>query len=240
MSPPASAAARGKPQAPSARAAAPPGTRQAPAFRRPRRISGPATARPRSAAAVPARALTQPARERLAPPAPRRRRAEAPQVDRSTRVCAQHRAALSVRALPRLLQPHRLWIGVVAFALIGIVTMQLVLLKLNTSIGHSLERAAQLQRQNDALSIAISEESSGEAVEQKGHAAGMVSVPPGELHFLAAGVKGDTALAAASLRARSVSHPHGIKALPQRSAASGYATASQGETSLEVPSQGEG
>jgi ribonuclease HII len=57
----------------------------------------------------------------------------------------QHRFALSLRALPRLFQPHRVWIGVVAFALIGIVTMQLVLLKLNTSIGHSLERAARLQ-----------------------------------------------------------------------------------------------
>ncbi len=93
--------------------------------------------------------------------------------------------------------------------------MQLLILHLNTSIGRSLERAAQLQRQNDALSIAISEESSAEAVERRGRAAGMVSVPPGELHFLRGGVKGDLARAEQSLASRLVAHPGGIEARSQ-------------------------
>src|SRR5207302_547285 len=47
----------------------------------------------------------------------------------------------------------RAWIGLVAFALIGIVTLQLGLLELNTHIGRVLEREGRLQRENAALSI---------------------------------------------------------------------------------------
>ena len=45
------------------------------------------------------------------------------------------------RLLDRLIR-GRMWIGIVAFALIGIVTLQLGLLKLNSGIGRSLEREA--------------------------------------------------------------------------------------------------
>ena len=51
----------------------------------------------------------------------------------------------------------RTWIGLVAFALIGIVTLQLGLLKLNAGIGRALQREAVLQRENAALSIENSE-----------------------------------------------------------------------------------
>ena len=47
----------------------------------------------------------------------------------------------SNRLLDRLIR-GRMWIGIVAFALIGIVTLQLGLLKLNSGIGRALERAA--------------------------------------------------------------------------------------------------
>jgi len=47
------------------------------------------------------------------------------------------------RLLDRLIR-GRTWIGIVAFALIGIVTLQLGLLKLNGGIGRALEHEALL------------------------------------------------------------------------------------------------
>src|SRR5205814_389937 len=56
----------------------------------------------------------------------------------------------SHRLFERLIR-GRLWIGIVAFALIGIVTLQLALLKLNGGVGRALEHEALLQRANAAL-----------------------------------------------------------------------------------------
>jgi cell division protein FtsL len=87
------------------------------------------------------------------------------------------------RALPAALL-GRIWIAVVAFALIGIVTLQLGLLKLNASIGRGLEHEAQLQRENAALSIENSEIAASARIDSRAQAAGMELVPPGLLRFL--------------------------------------------------------
>jgi hypothetical protein len=87
------------------------------------------------------------------------------------------------RALPAALL-GRIWIAVVAFALIGIVTLQLGLLKLNASIGRGLEHEALLQRENAALSIENSEAAASAGVESRAAQAGMELVPPGLLRFL--------------------------------------------------------
>jgi cell division protein FtsL len=89
------------------------------------------------------------------------------------------------RLLDRLIQ-GRISIALVAFALIGIVTMQLGLLKLNAGIGRALERTALLQRENAALSIENSEMAAGDRVELQAARLGMELVAPGALHFLAA------------------------------------------------------
>ena len=60
------------------------------------------------------------------------------------------------RTLDRLIR-GRVWIALIAFALIGIVTLQLLVLQLNAGIGRALARQAQLQRENAALSIESSE-----------------------------------------------------------------------------------
>ena len=86
------------------------------------------------------------------------------------------RRSATHRLLDRLIR-GRLWIGLVAFALIGIVTLQLVLLKLNAGIGRALEREALLQRENAALSIENSELAAGEQVESQAEHAGMELVP---------------------------------------------------------------
>jgi cell division protein FtsL len=78
----------------------------------------------------------------------------------------------------------RTWIAIVAFALIGIVTLQLGLLKLNAGIGRSLARSALLQRENAALSIENSELAAGNRVESAAAKLGMQIVPSGALKFL--------------------------------------------------------
>lgn len=101
-------------------------------------------------------------------------------------------------AVDRLIR-GRVWIGVIAFALIGIVTLQLLILQLNANMGRALVREAQLQRQNAALSIEGSELASGERVEAKAARLGMQLVPVGSLRFLTSYPPADIARAAAAL-----------------------------------------
>jgi cell division protein FtsL len=90
---------------------------------------------------------------------------------------------------------------VITFALIGIVTLQLLVLQLNASIGRSLVREAQLQRENAALSIESSELAGGERVETQAAHLGMQLVAPGALRFLTGNPRAYIAHAAAALKA---------------------------------------
>jgi len=94
----------------------------------------------------------------------------------------------------------RAWIGIVAFALIGIVTMQLGLLKLNAGIGRALEHEAALQRENSALSVENSEVAAGDTVELQAAHMGMQLIPGGALRFLSARGAGDLARAVSAAR----------------------------------------
>ena len=188
MTPPAAAAAAGAaPATHRGRTAVP--ARPSIAPRKPRRTSGPA----RPPARVPAtRVPGRPAR----PPAP------------SVGVewglvpwLAQSLSGLTRnRSLDRLIR-SRTWIALIAFALIGIVTLQLLVLRLNADIGHALVRESALQRENAALSIESSELAAGERVESQAAHLGMQLVPEGSLRFLASSSAGDVARAAAALKA---------------------------------------
>ncbi len=174
MTPPAAAAA---PAVRRGRSVAPP--RPAVAPRRPRRISGPA----RPPARRPARPVQRPA-----------------QAERGLvlgLLAAVSRLSRH-RALDRLIR-GRIWIALITFALIGIVTLQLLVLQLNASIGRALVRQAQLQRENAALSIESSELAAGERVESQAVRLGMELVPVGALRFLAVDPPADIARAAAAL-----------------------------------------
>jgi len=139
--------------------------------RRPRRVSGPAA---------------RPARAR---PAPR------------ARTAASTAGALVTHPLLDRLIHGRAWIGIVAFALIGIVTMQLGLLKLNAGIGRALEHEAALQRENSALSVENSEVAAGDTVELQAAHMGMQLIPAGALRFLSARARaGDLARAVSTAR----------------------------------------
>ena len=109
-------------------------------------------------------------------------------------------AVASNRLLDRLIS-GRIWIGVIAFALIGIVTMQLGLLKLNAGIGRSLAREALLQRENATLSSENSEMAAGERIEAQAGQSGMELIPSGALRFLAARPSLDASKGAALLSA---------------------------------------
>jgi hypothetical protein len=126
------------------------------------------------------------------------------------------------RLLDRL-TAGKAWIALVAFALIGIVTLQLGLLELNTGIGRVLERESTLQRENAALSIANSEMASGSRVEGEATKLGMPLVPEGAVRFLSAHPSSDVTHAASTLGQQA--HP----ASTSRESAS--AEPSQGESS---------
>ncbi len=91
----------------------------------------------------------------------------------------------------------------VAFALIGIVTMQLGLLKLNAGIGRALEHEAALQREDSVLSVENSEVAAGDTVELQAAHMGMQLIPAGALRFLPArGSTDDVGKALQALNAR--------------------------------------
>jgi hypothetical protein len=138
------------------------------------------------------------------------------------------------RLLDRLIR-GRTWIALVAFALIGIVTLQLGLLRLNAGIGHGLEKEASLQRENAALSIENSELAAGDLVESSASRLGMEVVPAGALRFLTARPAADATRAAAALSAAvgSSSAAAGTGERSSGSAAPSSATSASAEGSAQ-------
>jgi hypothetical protein len=205
--------------------------RRAPAPRGPRRVSGPARPARPSVAPRPARSRTQTREGGLALG-----------FVSALEALAQH------RLLDRLIR-GRAWIFVVAFALIGIVALQLGLLKLNGGIGRALEREGLLQRQNAALSIENSELAAGERVEARAGKLGMTFVPDGAMRFLSAGSHAEAAKAAGALsgaareKAAQTNEASAASAASSSEASSGGAetstTASEGESSTAESSTAE-
>jgi hypothetical protein len=165
------------------------------------------------AVALPARGLTERPRRPLAPRAPRRVSgpARTPAQQRAARARGHDAAGLAAglilaasgivehRLFDRVVR-GRIWLGLVTFALFGIVTLQLGLLQLNGSIGRALQRKSQLLRENVSLSIENSALASDEHVVSGAVQAGMVDVPIKNLRFLDAR-NASPGRAAAALRA---------------------------------------
>jgi hypothetical protein len=101
--------------------------------------------------------------------------------------------------LDRLIR-GRAWIGLIAFALIGIVAMQVTLLRLNSGIGRSIDRATALQRESSLLAAQVAGLSSAQRVQAEATRLGMVYAPPDDVRYLRAS-RGDAARAATSLAA---------------------------------------
>jgi hypothetical protein len=204
-------------------AAAAPGVRprRAPTPRGPRRVSGPVR---RAPAVAPRRARR--------PGAATTVNGFALGLISAIEALAQH------RLLDRLIR-GRMWIAIVAFALIGIVALQLGLLKLNGGIGRAIEREALLQRQNAALSIENSELAAGPRVEARAGQLGMAFASPSQLRFLDSHPRADTARAAATLAAAAriaaqpTSEAGASGAVASESSPSGTSEASSSEASSQ-------
>jgi cell division protein FtsL len=125
------------------------------------------------------------------------------------------------RLLDRLIG-GRAWIAVIAFALIGIVGMQLWVVKLGVGIGRAVEHTQLLQQENSVLSAEDSALSSGERIERLALAKGMVPASPVALHFDTVRGPLDARLAAATL-----AKP--IQALTSSATAAGGATSAEAE-----------
>jgi cell division protein FtsL len=216
---------------------------------------------PAAAAAAPAvhpRRTASPVRTRTAPARPRRVSGPAhptrplrPPGGRPGTAARPDGIAVGLLRLPRTLQNSRLLdrlvrgrtaIAFVAFALIGIVTLQLAELKLNSTIGHTLQREAQLQRENAALSIENSEMAAGDRVESRAVQLGMELVPVSALRFLSVRPGLDASRGAAALRTPVASatsgSPEATASATGASSSSGTAEATTSEAAAS-PSTGE-
>jgi cell division protein FtsL len=210
---------------------------------------------PPAAAASPRARVSAPPRPRVSPPRPRRVSGPARQPSRGAAPAPPPREERGLAlglldalagvtrggALDRLIR-GRIWIAVIAFALIGIVTLQLLVLQLNASIGRTLVREGQLERENAALSIEGSELASGERVESDAARLGMQLVPVGSLRFLRADPPADIARAAASLNTPvhgggASSAETGTAAATSAASATGTATAASVAGSEQTPSE---
>lgn len=147
------------------------------------------------------RAMTAPAPLRR-PIAPRRVSGPVLQPRAAQLPSARHRRSAFARLLDapfldKLLR-GRLWIGIVAFALLGIVAMQVAILRLGASIGASVTRIQQLEQanQNAATGIARLEPSAGVASEAT--KLGMLYPPAGNVVYLHSN-PADVQIAAASI-----------------------------------------
>jgi hypothetical protein len=151
--------------------------------RAPRRVSGP-TARPRRGA-----------------DAPRTRRPSTPAADPFIlRALHRTRALADSRFLDRLIR-GRLWIPIVAAGLMGIVFMQVSMLKLNAGIGRAVQSAATLERQNTNLRAAVSGMESGTRIDDAARHLGMVVPADGSTHYVTAAARGLAVAAAKRMTA---------------------------------------
>jgi hypothetical protein len=135
---------------------------------------------------------------------PRRRPAAVPRPARRPDLPLAQRALAWLRALPdhRLLDRligGRIWIVLLGTLLVGIVTLQLSLLRLNAGIGQAVQRTSALEQRNAALRLSISRLSDSERIVALAAQIGFVMPPQGSPRFLTAGA-GDGAKALSTMR----------------------------------------
>jgi cell division protein FtsL len=140
-----------------------------------------ATARERHAART--RIQRAPARPQRRTSGPVSRPQAVPAPRPGTGVFERLRALPDHRVIDRLLR-GRVWICFVGLALMGIVAMQVSLLKLNSGIGRAVETTGTLERQNSQLEASIARLASGERIRAAADKHGMVTPAAGAVHFL--------------------------------------------------------
>jgi hypothetical protein len=118
------------------------------------------------------------------------------------------------RLMDRIVR-SRMWIGIIAFGLIGIVAMQVSMLKLNAGIGRAVETASTLERTNSSLRGEVSRLSNGDRIQSLAGARGFVMPAPADVTYLRSrDPRGDAVRAARRMRApdRAIAGPAGSPA----------------------------
>jgi hypothetical protein len=103
------------------------------------------------------------------------------------------------RALDALIR-GRYWIPLIAVGLLGIVFMQVSMLRMNAGIGASVERTAALERENALLRAEGAKLDAGARIQDVATQMGMVMPDPSGFRYVTAGRPGDGARAAAGIR----------------------------------------
>jgi cell division protein FtsL len=117
-----------------------------------------------------------------------------------------HRALGLARGLPdsklldRLLRGQG-WVVLIGIALMGIVALQVSLLKMNSGIGQSIERSAVLERQNADMRAEISRLSSEERIAKVAGKLGLVMPNAGQVRYVDVRGERDARRAAEVMRA---------------------------------------
>jgi hypothetical protein len=198
VSPPAASTAAARtvaPPAPRPRRLQAAGAATRPASTRPARAAGPArTARRR---AGPPRRVSGPARRRgttrQAPPRSVWQKVAVGAVDAARRL-PDH------RVLDRLVR-GRFWIVLVGGALIGMVAIQVAMLRINSDIGRYVDRAANLERANAVLSAENSRLATVTRIQSEGARLGLVMPGAQGIRYVFARPGTDAAKAVATMRA---------------------------------------
>lgn len=159
-------------------------------------MTPPAAAAARTARTAPARRPAARPRPRPVPAPPHARRTAGPAA--RPRVATKPKAA-ELTLLDRVVR-GRLWIVLLTSALVGLVFLQVSLLKLNSGIGRAVQTASTLERQNAVLRAEVSRLDSGERIQGAAQGLGLVMPAPGDRNYLTAR-PGDAARAAKAITA---------------------------------------
>ena len=95
----------------------------------------------------------------------------------------------------------RIWIPLLGVMLVGIVAMQVEILKLNAGVGAAVEQTTALQSRDDALRESVTGLSDEQRIERIAAQHGLVMAPPNTIKFLHPGGRGYVWAAAAGIRA---------------------------------------
>jgi hypothetical protein len=183
--------------------------RRSPRPRAPRRVSGPAP-RPKTGASTGARRAGASANDPFI-----------------TRALQRGQSLSDSRFLDRLIR-GRLWIPLVAAGLMGIVFMQVSMLKLNAGIGRAVQASSTLERQNATMRSNVSRLESGTRIDTVADELGMVVPADGSSQYVDASAKN---LAATAAKRMTAAAPEAIlrsKAATQQLAATGAAAGTTG------------
>jgi hypothetical protein len=116
------------------------------------------------------------------------------------------RSAAYIRALPdhalldRIIR-GRYWIPLLGVLLVGIVAMQVEVLKLNAGIGRALEQSTSLQIRNEQLRAAVARGADDQRIESMAAHMGMVMPQPAAIRFLGRHPIADVGKAIANIHA---------------------------------------